>query len=179
MFQCCQDLSILHKQRGNSLSSWKFPDHFPKGRKEAWTTTLVGSPHHQSPLIVAPPQSRVCALASEYLGFPRRGWWLHLSACGVGRQDFPRVCVGISGGMGQREEEPLAWLRGNILSRSLILMGALRWVSLNLSLSRLDRSRVSLPLERATSQCCGWLGDPQWDEAPLLLVGKHQRPLEA
>lgn len=87
--------------------------------------------------------------------------------------------MGISGGVGQQEEEPLAWLRGQVASGSLVLTGDLGWVSLSFCLSSLDCSRVSLHLEGAKSRCRARLGDPPWDVASLLLAGKHQTPLEA
>lgn len=73
----------------------------------------------------------------------------------------------ISGIMGPQEEESLAWLSSKVYFESLILMvwGALRWVSLSFGPSRIDHSRVSLHLDQATSECCGWLGDPQWHVA--------------
>lgn len=41
----------------------------------------------------------------------------------MGRHDLPRVNVAVPGGTGQEEEEPLAWLRGRVLARLLILRG--------------------------------------------------------
>lgn len=69
--------------------------------------------------------------------------------------------MGVSGGVGQEEEEPLAWLRAKVHPGHLIGLRVAQVGEPEPGPSGLPVPSV-LPFGPSFLSCCEWLSDPQW-----------------